>query len=134
MKTQRALFFSALTLTLFALHADVTAARDNPGPPPEIRAQLTDEQLAELDAATSMEAKRSLLDSWGIRPPERRGHRPLSAEDRAKMESVREKLKNATTEEEREQILEEAGLPPMMGRRHGNPPPPPPESRSEGVQ
>lgn len=74
MRMQRALFFSATVLSLFALHADVTLAQHRRGGmPPELRAQLTEAQIAELEAATDFKDKKALLDAWGIKPPERRG-------------------------------------------------------------
>ncbi|MBX3017745.1 MAG: hypothetical protein KF767_07650 [Bdellovibrionaceae bacterium] len=82
-KLQRALFFSATILSFFALHADVTLAQQHRprGLPPELRAQLTEAQIAELEAATNFEDKKTLLDAWGIKPPERRGHRKMSPEE-----------------------------------------------------
>lgn len=41
------------------------------GLPPELKAQLTEEQIEQLEKATSHEDRVALLRAWGIKPPQR---------------------------------------------------------------
>lgn len=54
--------------------------------PPELREQLSADQIQQLEAAQTREEKKALLDSWGIqmpKPPHRRDghHGPPPRED-----------------------------------------------------
>lgn len=51
------------------VHAQDQGRGGRHGMPPELRAQLSAEQIAEFEAATSFEEKKALLDSWGIQMP-----------------------------------------------------------------
>ncbi|MBX2986576.1 MAG: hypothetical protein KF802_01645 [Bdellovibrionaceae bacterium] len=74
-----------LILTSVALSARAQEEGRGRRPPPNhekmlerLKSQLSEEQWAELQAAGSMEERRALLESWGIKPPRppRDGERP----------------------------------------------------------
>lgn len=98
------------------------------GMPPELKAQLTTEQQATLEAAATMEEKRQLLQAWGIKmpkPPGRGGPggpggpRGLPPEVEAKLtDKQKEQLAAAKTFEEKRRLLSLWGieLPPPPER------------------
>lgn len=82
--------------------------------PPEIRSQLTEEQISQLESATSREEKRALLESWGIemRPPphgdRHKGPPPkLDEETKSQLDALKTKYEAASTDEEKEEIREQ---------------------------
>lgn len=62
----------ALASVAIQVHAQDQDRERGDRMPPELRAQLSADQIAQLEAATSFEQKKQLLDSWGIKPPKHR--------------------------------------------------------------
>lgn len=84
--------------------------------PPELKSQLSDSQITQLKAATTMEAKGALLKEWGIKMPERRGgpggpggkDKSSSAEKvTSTVEELTAKYKAATTDADKEAVRDQ---------------------------
>lgn len=75
--------------------------------PPFLKEKLTTDQQTQLKAAQTMEEKKALLDSWGIKMPAPPRRPKLDSDNQAKLDSLKTKLDSAQTDEERESIREQ---------------------------
>ena len=91
--------------------------------PPHLAEQLSEEQISQLNAASSREEKMELLKAWGIDLPPRRdmsaGHRMPPELAEKLTDEQKEELNNASTMEEKRELLDSWGIEmPKPPKRH----------------